>query len=199
MAKSAKDYIEKNDFEGAVQRLEASNKNWKDHWFETCKTIYERSAEWINLYIIDEVSKTFHKIVSLVKKVNIKLRKDNIFTTEDSIIQNNDKNTQKCYLIEFFDKDNQSICSKVGTTVRTIQERIREELNSDTYKKMGAKTCAIHRVYACGNVPAEGLESEFRAKYIRKYPDSFCKNDRFVRTQFDLAEADKIYAEYMAA
>ena len=104
---------------------------------------------------------------------------------------------QKCYLIEFFDKEDNSLCSKVGTTKRTVQQRLREELRSDTYKKMGAIRCVVHRVYDCGEIPAEGLESEFRAKYIRKYPHSFYKNDRFIKQTFDLAEADKICKGYL--
>ena len=95
------------------------------------------------------------------------------------------------------DKNDESICSKVGTTTRTVQERIREELRSDTYKKMGAVRCIIHRVYDCGEIPAEGLESMFRATYIRKYPNSFHKNDRFIKQKFDLAEADKICKGYL--
>jgi hypothetical protein len=63
---------------------------------------------------------------------------------------------------------------------------------------MGAVRCVIHRIYDCGNIPAEGLESYFRAKYIRKYPESFKKNDRFINEKFDLKEADCIFSEYFA-
>jgi hypothetical protein len=195
MAKTMKDYINTNDFEGAVERLEHTNKTWKNKWWETCLTIYNNCKEWAKQYTVDVIAKTFHKIKNAV---SFKLRKEDISLSKDCPSFNNGDRVQKCYLIEFFDKEGKTVCSKVGTTIRTIQTRIREELNSETYKKMGAVSCLIHRVYDCGSYPAEGLESFFRAKYIKKFPDSFCKNDRFIKQVFDLEEADRIYAEYCA-
>lgn len=198
MAKSAETYIAQNDFEGAKERLEGANLRWKSHWFNTCEQIYNSCKEWAKMYVLDPIAKTVQKIISAQVNLFPRLKKEDISYSDKSIIQTNEDRRQKCYLIEFFDKNDESVCSKVGTTIRTIQERIREELNSKTYKNMGVVRCMIHRVYDCGNIPAEGLESEFRAKYIKKYPNSFYKNDRFINEKFDLAEADRIYAEYMA-
>ena len=64
-----------------------------------------------------------------------------------------------------FDENDNLVCSKIGTTTRKVAQRLKEELRSDTYKKMGAVRCIIHRVYDCGKIPAEGLESLFRANY----------------------------------
>ena len=75
--------------------------------------------------------------------------------------------------------------------------QLKEELKSATYTKMGCVRAVVNRVYDCGSLPAEGLESYFRAAYIKKYPESFKKNDRFISTFFDLAEADKIAATYL--
>lgn len=194
MAKTMQDYINTNDFEGAVERFEKTNKTWKNRWWETCLTIYHSCKEWAQKYTVDVVTRTFRKI----KNVVLKLKKENIVISDDCPIFDNAYSVQKCYLIEFFDENDNSVCSKVGTTIRTIQERIREELNSKTYKNMGAVRCLIHRVYDCGQYPAEGLESFFRAKYIKKFPDSFCAKDRFIKTVFDLEEADRICAEYFA-
>ena len=196
--KSAEIYIAQNDFEGAKERLEEANPRWKSHWFNTCEQIYNSCKEWAKMYVLDPIAKTVQKVISAQSNLFPRLRKNDISYSDKSIVQTNEDRRQKCYLIEFFDKNDESVCSKVGTTIRTIQERIREELNSKTYKNMGVVRCMIHRVYDCGNIPAEGLESEFRAKYIKKYPNSFYKNDRFINEKFDLAEADKIYAEYMA-
>ena len=194
MAKTMQDYINTNDFEGALERFEKTNKTWKNRCWETCLTIYYSCKEWAQKYTVDVVTRTFRKI----KNVVLKLKKENIVISDDCPIFDNAYSVQKCYLIEFFDENDNSVCSKVGTTIRTIQERIREELNSKTYKNMGAVRCLIHRVYDCGQYPAEGLESFFRAKYIKKFPDSFCSKDRFIKTVFDLEEADRICAEYFA-
>lgn len=196
MSKSAKNYIEQNDLEGAKEKLDTSTGRWKSHWYATCETIFNSCKEWAKMYVLDPIAKTVKKIIE-GKAFFPKLRKTDISASEDCIIENNEKNVQKCYLIEFFDENDESICSKVGTTTRTVQERVREELRSNTYKKMGAVRCLIHRVYDCGKIPAEGLESMFRATYIRKYPNSFHKNDRFIKQKFDLAEADKICKGYL--
>ena len=86
----------------------------------------------------------------------------------------------------------------MGTTTRTVIQRLKEELRSNTYKKIGCVRAVVNRVYDCGDIPAEGLESYFRALYIKRYPQSFKKNDRFMNEWFDLAEADKIVATYFA-
>lgn len=186
-----------NDFESALERLETTTGRWISEWYEVCETIFNRCKEWAKKYFLDPIGKTIGRLVD-GKSIFSKLRKDDIELSNTCFIENNENNVEKCYLIEFFDSDNNSICSKVGTTSRTVQERIREELNSETYKDMGAVKCLIHRVYNCGDYPAEGLESYFRAKYIKKYPDSFHKNDRFIKQTFDYAEADRICAEYFA-
>ena len=90
------------------------------------------------------------------------------------------------------------VCSKIGTTTRTVLQRLKEELKSKTYTSIGCVRAVVNRVYDCGDVPAEGLESYFRAMYIRKYPQSFKKNDRFMKEWFDLKEADEIVLNYFA-
>lgn len=107
-----------------------------------------------------------------------------------------DNVSQKCYLISFYDEKNQLVCSKVGTTTRTVIQRIKEELRSKTYKKHGCDSVIIHRVYDCKNLSAEGLESYLRALYIKQYPSAFEKNDRFFNIMFDLDQADKYVSTY---
>ena len=197
MARSMDSYLTANDFEGAVERLNNTSARWKGEWFDVCTTIFNRCKEWAKTYVLDPINKAVRKLTS-IKSIAPRTRKSNIDISSGCVIQSNEDKVQKCYLIEFFDANDDSICSKVGTTIRKIQDRIREELNSKTYQSMGAVRCVIHRVYDCGEIPAEGLESYFRAKYIRKYPNSFHKNDRFIKQVFDLVEADKICAEYLA-
>lgn len=102
---------------------------------------------------------------------------------------------QLVYLIRLLNDKNQLIWSKVGTTTRAIDTRMREHLRY--YKKAGVSKVEVDRIYDCGASPAEGLESEFRARYMRKYPGTFQKNDRFTSVEFDLSEADSIARNYL--
>ena len=104
--------------------------------------------------------------------------------------------SQLVYLIRLLDRDGGLVWSKVGTTTRTMKKRMAEHLRY--YKKYGVASIEVTRVYDCGEIPAEGLESEFRSKYMRKYPGAFRKNDRFTGVEFDLAEADSIVQNYLA-
>lgn len=188
-------YIENNDFEGAVERLESTSPNWKKKWYAVCEAIYNKCKDLAKKWILNPLDHTVTQIGKIVTK---KYSKYNNRIQIAEGIDTLDHANQKCYLFSFFDADDNLVCSKIGTTVRTIRERLREELNSDTYVKMGCVRAVINRVYDCGELPAEGLESYFRAKYIKKYPDSFKKNDRFIGTHFDLLAADKIAEKYLS-
>lgn len=102
---------------------------------------------------------------------------------------------QQLYLIRLLDKDGELVYSKVGTTTRSSQARMKEHLRY--YYDNGVRSIQVLRLWNCGNVDAEGLESEFRAHYIRKFPGTFRKNDRFTGVEFDLEEADRIAADYL--
>lgn len=189
-------YVDHNDFEGAKERFETTSTNWKKKWFEVCYKIYCSCKELAKKYILNPIECTINKIGMAPTKRKTKVAY-NILMSEDcpSLL---DHATQKCYLFTFFDDNDNLVCSKVGTTTRKVRDRLREELNSDTYKKMGCAKAVIQRVYDCGDIPAEGLESRIRAEYIKKYPDSFKKNDRFIDKYFDFTEIDRIAMQYLA-
>jgi hypothetical protein len=65
------------------------------------------------------------------------------------------------------------------------------------YYDNGVRGIQVTRLWDCGDMEAEGLESEFRAHYIKSYPGTFKKNDRFINVEFDLEEADHIAASYL--
>ena len=105
------------------------------------------------------------------------------------------------YLFKFYDKDNNLICSKVGTTKRTIARRLGEELNAYA-KSHNEKISTIHHaevcsVWDCGRIPAEGAESMTRAIYIRAFPESFLKNDRFVEVDIPVSSFDAYVRNYL--
>ena len=195
MSKSMEWYVENNDFEGALERFESTNARWKGAWFETCEQIFNKCKEWAKTYIINPLEKTIKRIVKIQTKRKTKYS-ESIQILDGVDLLDNAK--EKCYLFEFLNDNDEMVCSKVGTTTRKVLQRLKEELNSDTYKKLGCVRAVVQRVYDCGEIPAEGLESYFRAMYIKKYPQSFKKNDRFMGQFFDLTEADKIVAQYFA-
>lgn len=102
---------------------------------------------------------------------------------------------QQLYLIRLLDKDGDLIYSKVGTTTRSTQSRMKEHLRY--YYDNGVRSLQVTRLWDCGDMEADGLESQFRAHYIKAYPGTFKKNDRFINVEFDLEEADRIAASYL--
>lgn len=189
--KSARQYLEELDFEGAFERFENATKQWKSHWFEVCEQIAHEVTDFLKEYIINPITKTIERKV--FEKRQRKVKTDKIFAEVDLL----DNAKEKCYLFEFYNEDNELVCSKVGTTTRTVFQRLTEELKSDTYVKTGCVKAIVKRVYDCGDVPSEGLESRFRAEFIRRFPQNFKKNDRFFDTFFDYSLADSIAEEYL--
>lgn len=193
--KSMEWYVENNDFEGAKERFETTSACWKKRWFAVCEKIFNQCKEFADKYILNPLDLSIKKICKIVTPRKTKYT-ESIQVSEGIDLLDSAK--EKCYLFTFFDENDNMVCSKVGTTTRTVIQRLKEELRSNTYKKIGCVRAVINRVYDCGDIPAEGLESYFRALYIKRYPQSFKKNDRFMNEWFDLAEADKIVATYFA-
>lgn len=189
-------YLQNNDFEGAKERFETTSKNWKGRWFEVCLQIYEKCKELAKIYFVNPINQTIIKIADVLGKRRGKY--DGKIQISTEISADYDKGKEKCYLFTFYNENDEMVCSKVGTTTRKIVERLKEELKSKTYKEMGCVRAVVNRVYDCGDLPAEGLESYFRAMYIKQYPQSFKKNDRFMNTFFDLQKADEIAQAYLA-
>lgn len=102
---------------------------------------------------------------------------------------------QQLYLIRLLDKDSELVYSKVGTTTRSTEARMKEHLRY--YYDNGVRSIQVTRLWNCGDMEAEGLESEFRAHYIKAYPGTFRKNDRFTGVEFDMDEADRIANGYL--
>lgn len=195
MAKNMDWYVNNNDFEGAKERFEKTSANWKKRWFSICETIFNSCKEWGKKYILNPLEYSIKKICKIETPRKTKYS-EAIQITDGVDLLNEAK--EKCYLFTFFDENDQMVCSKIGTTTRAVLTRLKEELKSQTYQKMGCVRAVVERVYNCGLFPAEGLESYFRAIYIRRYPESFKKNDRFINQWFDLKEADKIVVQYFS-
>lgn len=193
--KSYEKCVASNDFMSALENLENTTSRWMNYWFECCLAIMENDPRWKAQYTADDEYCAFHPVNEKVLKDLLSVWYYNgkeIFT--NGMIDLLDEAEQKCYLFRFFNSLGELVCSKVGTTTKPILIRIKSELRD--YAKLDICTCVIDRVYDCGEIPAEGMESEFRGKFIRKYPSHFHKNDRFFDVAFDLEDADRIFAEY---
>lgn len=120
----------------------------------------------------------------IIKKIANKIRKiewaDGVKPIEDG--------HEQFYLIRCLNCDDELVWSKIGTTARNVDKRMREHLRA--YKKYGVTRIIVDRVWDCGDYPAEMYESDFRAFYMRKHPGAWKKNDRFINVLFDLNEAD---------
>ena len=186
-----------------LEKTIAQNRNeWLVYAYNVLKMSFEEISKQVGLakstvqnYIRYKYSNLLDKAKKIFNKFFCKPRRNYSKAIQTNNVDLLDNAKEKCYLFRFYDTNNNLVCSKVGTTTRKITQRLKEELRSKTYS-----SCAyavIDRVYDCGEMPAEGLESRIRAEYIRKYPNSFKKNDRFNKTLFDLEEIDKIVQNYL--
>jgi hypothetical protein len=104
---------------------------------------------------------------------------------------------QLVYLYKFYYENGELICSKVGTTTRLPEQRLKEEIRY--YQKHGIAVANVEicSVIDCGTIPAEGAESYTRAAYIQKHPEAFHKNDRFFGVDIPTRTFNKLVAEYL--
>ena len=104
---------------------------------------------------------------------------------------------QLVYLFKFYNFNNELICSKVGTTTRLPEQRMNEELRYYSQHDIPVARAEMCSIIDCGELPAEGAESQTRAYFIRKYPKAFCKNDRFFGVDIPVRTFDKIVIDYL--
>ncbi len=147
---------------------------WVDYAESTIKTYLRKFAD-----LLERAKRFFYHVTKKVKKV---LR----------------GGKQLVYLFKFYDSDGKLICSKVGTTTRLPEERLKEEIKY--YQKHGIPVAdtEICSVIDCGAIPCEGAESATRAAFIHKFPDAFCKNDRFFGVDIPTRTFNQIVKNYLA-
>ncbi len=133
--------------------------------------------------LLDEAIKLFHNVKDVIKEVRTEYKNGR---------------GEFCYLFKFYDTDNEIIFSKIGTTTRPPRARLNEEIRS--YKKSGFNIgrAVIESVIDCESVPAEGAESFTRAKFIRQYPNTFMKNDRFIGVDIPTNDFNNLVNAYLA-
>lgn len=190
MGKSVENILKTCDFEAVLR------------YYAMCKSL-DAKARWVDVALqIQTVDPSITKGYKISRKENSITEKFPSAKTDwtqfidTQGIDLLDSAKEKVYLFRFYDSHYNFVCSKVGTTTRKVLQRLREELSSDTYKKLDCTYAIIDRVYNCSERPAEGLESFIRAEYIRLHPGAFKKNDRFMNVIFDFPAVDALVETY---
>jgi len=146
---------------------------WSNYARSTIKNYIRKFSN-----LLDEAIKTFYHVTQKAKRVLI-------------------GGKQLVYLYKFYDENNQLICSKVGTTTRLPEQRMKEEVKYYITHGLPVARGEICSVIDCGSIPAEGAESVTRSAFIRKFPDAFHKNDRFFGVDLSVRSFNKIVTDYL--
>ena len=146
---------------------------WTDYAVTTIK-LYIKKYE----SLIDKARKFFYRITIKTKKT---MR----------------AGKQLCYLFKFYNKHEELICSKVGTTTRLLEQRLKEEIKYYQERGLDVFSGEMCSVIDCKAIPAEGAESIARAYFIRKFPNAFHKNDRFFGVDIPTHTFNKIVNNYL--
>lgn len=192
MSKSAQLCIKERDIKTAYKRYTDATPRWQSYWYDVCKQILENPK----CRKADKEAYKVHPKLKTIEKVKAPT------VCDKSIVWNCDplpkeKGVEQVYIVKFLDRlKNVIVWGKVGTTTRSMRARMLEELKY--YHKDGARSVVIERVYDCGDVPAESLESYIRAYFSKTNPTAFKKNDRFRGMELDLETVDRLFAEWQA-
>ena len=149
-------------------------------------------AKWTQ-YAVSTVRSYISKFSDLLEEARKIFRKITIKAKTELL-----KGREQVYLFKFYHNLDELICSKVGTTTRLPEQRLKEELKYYQDHGIDVDRGEICAVINCGELPAEGAESQLRAAFIKKYPTAFCKNDRFFNVNISVQSFNKIVKEYLA-
>lgn len=153
--------------------------------------IPEEIAKWTG-YAVSTIKgyvKKFQNLLEKAKKVfyHITLKTKKVLRGGKQLV----------YLYKFYNSDNELICSKVGTTTRLPEQRLKEEIKYYTKHGIPVDHAEICSVIDCGAIPAEGAESITRGLFIHRYPDAFKKNDRFFGVDIPTRTFNAIVKDYL--
>lgn len=202
------DYIANNDLLACYHNFQRTTARWKNHWWSAVEEIFNSCADWAKQFIIDTVNRTLTKIdKKIIKPARRKYRQieQNLFELSTGVIVRSEvdlsldvKGEEKNYCFWFKAKNvPEGKFTKVGTSAKsTCFERLRDEVKYYNERGLGVEEVVIKRIYNCGDVPAEGFESFCRAKFIKKYPGTYHKNDRFFGVEIPVEEYDKLWKLY---
>lgn len=178
--------------------------NFEDMDIKRMQVVYLREVEHLTPreivrfvdYSINTVKCYMYKFKHLLEKAK-ELFEKVVVTIISKIDFVDEEKTEKCYLFKFYDGED-ILFSKIGTTTRKVVTRLKEEIKSYTKAGFSISKVVIEDVVNCGDIPAEGLESFCRAKFILKYPNTFKKNDRFMGVDIPVKVFQTVTKNYFA-
>lgn len=170
---------------------DASMKHLQVVYLDSHGFIPEEIAKWTG-YAVSTIKgyvKKFQNLLEKAKKVfyHITLKAKKVLRGGKQLV----------YLYKFYNSDNELICSKVGTTTRLPEQRLKEEIKYYTKHGIPVDHAKICSVIDCGAIPAEGAESITRGLFIHRYPDAFKKNDRFFGVDIPTRTFNAIVKDYL--
>lgn len=176
---SAREMIEKNDFENAYIHFLNSNKRWKKHWFDACFTIANHCKEWLSKYVFDPILYTIEKFIGKIKPKNSSQK----------------SNT---YLIKMFDTCGNWVFTKIGKA-NDLNRRM-SEFKKTKYVRQNVEIGDIEIIksYEVPNDDSAQVLESFMRGYFKKTKSNlnFYPNDRFDAfepTQEDLNMFENYY------
>lgn len=118
--------------------------------------------------------KTIHHSENCIQWGNTKIEWLNNTTEKDN------EDGEKVYLFRFYeDKDADPVFSKIGTTTKSCLARLKDEIRYYEKRGFNINYVEICEIWDCQSMPAESYESFMRALLIKKFPNTWKKNDRF--------------------
>lgn len=121
-----------------------------------------------------------------VRRQTVKHNERRIFFGDTEInwlneTENKDTNSgEKAYLFRFYEKNNpEPVFSKIGTTAKSCLGRLKDEIRYYNKAGFSINKVEICEIWDCGEMPAESYESFMRALLIKRFPNTWKKNDRF--------------------
>ena len=177
--------------------------SYEDTKIKRCQVVYLKEVEHLKPkqiskivnYSLSTIRAYIYKFKNLLEEAKKLFQKVEIVII--SKVENLGKvGEEKCYLFKFYE-DNKILFTKVGTTTRETITRLKEEIKSYTRSGFKITKVIIENVVNCGSIPAEGLESFCRAKFMLKYPNTFKKNDRFMRVDIPVEYFNNLTKMYL--
>ena len=199
MAKySMEDCKENNLFEEAKERYETTSPRWKKSWWQVICDIWTRAGDWHEKYELDKIAKVIiNKIKDAVNQAKQVVTRTGINIIE-RVATAFEAGTKLCYLFKFYDSNGDLIFSKVGTTERTIRQRLTEEIKYYRKRGIDVNYATVESVFDTGDLEPEGAQDFAKGYYTKKYKGHYMRNDRFT-CDINVEGFNKLIADYLAA
>lgn len=200
---SMNDYRERGDLLGAYERFTTTSKQWKSRWWAVIEEIYNNFKTWAQKYVLDPATRTITEIKQTTRR---KCRQVSASIYElssgvsvecaEDMAKDIDR-TEKAYLFKFYEDINPDpLFSKIGTSARTCFGRLKDEVRYYQNAGFDITRVKVERIINCGEMPAEAFESFCRSMFIKKYPNTWKKNDRFFGVDIQVSDFDKMWEMY---